>query len=143
MTEDKILKALQKAVIAAVAAAASTDLPATAVKYVGRNFTPPGDKAWLEVVHIPNNITGEFWADGKTYQGLLRLILHWPMVDKGAYTPIILIESIGNYFTKGSKFTQDDVVVTVTDNPDLMAVMEEPPYMILPLSIRYRHFKVP
>lgn len=141
MTVEKaILEALQKAVIAAVAA---STLPATAVKYVGRNFTPPNDNHWLEVIYIPNNINDEFWAEGKTYQGILRLILHWGMDDKGAYAPMTLIETIGAYFAKGLKLTDpgNTVRVSITDNPNLLNVIEEAPKMLFPLSIRYRCFK--
>jgi hypothetical protein len=137
MSEKAILEALQKAVIAAVAA---STLPATAVKYVGRNFTKPANGKWLEVVHIPNNITNEFWGDEKTYRGLFRLILHWPMVDKGAYEPLALIETISNYFAKGTKFADvaNTVRVSITDRPNLLGIIEEPPEMLFPVSIQYQ-----
>lgn len=141
-TEKAILEALQKGVLAA--AAAST-LPAIQVKYVGRNFTPPSDAAWLEVVHIPNNLTDEFWAEGKTHQGIMRLILHYPMKDRGAYDPMLLAESIGAYFYKGRILSDVAVSVRVriNDNPNLIGVLEEPPEMLIPLSIRYHLFKAP
>lgn len=137
--EKAILEALQKGVIAAVAA---STLSATAVKYVGRNFTKPSDGKWLEIVHIPNNITGEFWGSEKTHQGLLRLILHWPMIDRGAYDPLTLVETIAGYFTKGLSLTDtgNTVRVRITDVPNLLSVLEEPPEMLFPISIRYQFF---
>lgn len=143
MTEKAILEALQKAVIAAAAAAS---IPTASVKYVGRNFTPPADAgAWLEVIHIPNNVTNEFWAEGKTYQGIMRLILHWPMTDKGAYAAITLAENVMAYFTKGSRFADpgNTVQVKISDNPNLLSIMEEAPELLLPISIRYSFFKAP
>lgn len=138
-TEKAILEALQKGVIAAVAA---STLPAAAVKYVGRNFTKPSDGKWLEVIYIPNNIAGEFWGGEKTHQGLLRLILHWPMVDRGAYDAMTLVETIAGYFTKGLSLTDvgNTVRVRITDKPNLLGVIEEAPEMILPISIRYQFF---
>lgn len=138
-TEKAILEALQKGVIAAVAA---STLPTAAVKYVGRNFTKPSDGKWLEVIYIPNNITGEFWGTEKTHQGLLRLILHWPMVDRGAYDAMTLVETIAGYFTKGLSLTDvgNTVRVRITDKPNLLGMIEEAPEMILPISIRYQFF---
>ena len=141
MTVEKaILEALQKAVTAARAA---TTLPAASVKYVGRNFTKPADgSTWLEVVHIPNNVTGECWGDEKTHRGILRLILHCPMTDEGAYTSITLMETIAAHFAKGQVFSDLAVTVRVriTDNPNLLGVLEEPPEMLIPVSIRYEFF---
>lgn len=149
MTEQAILEALQKAVTAAVTALADSSLPPTdaAIKYVGRNFVIPSESPWLEIVYIPNNITDECWGTEKTFQGLLRLILHWPMTDRGAYAPLNMIEGIGAYFKKGSRFADDPmnptVFVKINDNPNLLGVLEEPPEMLLPLSIRYQFFKAP
>ena len=140
MTEKAILEALQKAVIAAVAACSSPTLP---VKYVGRNFKKPdGDGGWLEIVHIPNNVQDGTWGSEKTHRGMLRLILHWSMKDKGAYEPMELLESIASYFTKGSRFQDEDetVSVKISDVPDFKGVLEEPPEMLLPMSIRYDFF---
>lgn len=139
--ERYILEALQKATLAAVAASST---PTTKIKMIGRNFEKPNDNsAWLEVIHFPNNVTNEFWADGKTYRGIFRLVLHYPMKDDGVYPATDLIESIGSYFAKGSKFndTGNFVTVQITDNPNLMGMMEEAPDMLIPLSIRYLYFK--
>jgi len=141
MSEKAILEALQKAVIAAVAALPSEDR--VPVKYVGRNFTKPSDgSGWLEVVHIPNNQLNDSWGSEKTYRGMMRLILHWPMKDKGAYKPIELIEDIASYFVKGRKLTDQasTVSIMIADVPDFKGVMEEPPEMMLPMSIRYEFF---
>lgn len=140
MAEKEILEALQKAVTSAVAASIKSTLP---VKYVGRTFTKPNSGGWLEVIYIPNNVTDEFWSTGKTYQGILRLVLHWIMDDKGAYEPIRVIESIADYFAKGTKFNDPSNAVTVkiSDNPNLINAIEEAPEMLFPLSVRYHFFK--
>lgn len=138
--EKFILEALQKGILAAVAASTAPTLP---VKMVGRNFTPPASGGWLEVIEMPNNITDEFWASGKTYRGILRLLFMWPMNDEGAYPALVIAESIASYFTKGLKLADpgNNVAVLMTDNPDFKGVIEEAPNMILPFSIRYQYFK--
>lgn len=140
MSEKAILEALQKGVTAAVAAG---DTPTLPVKHIGRNFTKPtNDGGWLEIVHIPNNVTDEVWGSEKTHRGMLRLILHWPMKDKGAYEPLELLESIAGYFTKGRRLADEDdtVSVKISDNPDYKGVLEEPPEMLFTMSIRYDFF---
>ena len=66
MLEAYILEAFQAKI------ATLSTLP---VKYVGVNITPPSDGKWFEIVHIPNNVEGEFWGSDKTYQGFFRVIL--------------------------------------------------------------------
>lgn len=138
--EKYILEALQKAVISAVAASTA---PSTPVKMIGRNFTPPNSGGWLEVIEMPNNVTGEFWNTCKTYRGVLRLLFMFPMNDEGAYPSLVIAESIASYFTKGLKLADpgNNVTVLITDNPDFKGVIEEAPNMMLPVSIRYLFFK--
>lgn len=138
MKEREILQALQFATIQAVNACID---PTIAVNYIGRTFTIPESGKWLEVVQIPNNVTNEFWNDGKTYRGLYRLLLHWPLLDEGAYPPIDLLASITSYFVKGAVFQSGGVRVTVTEEPDLTGVIENPPEMLFPVTIRYLSFQ--
>lgn len=136
--EASVIKALQKAVIAAVAASILPTLP---VKYIGIPFTKPDTGGWLELVHIPNNVLNEHWGPEKTYRGMLRLILHWPMVADGIYGPLDTIESIASYFAKGTKFTDTGgAIVKISDVPDFMGPMEEAPELLLPYSISYEFF---
>lgn len=137
--ERYILEALQKAVARAVAASSLDTLP---VKYVGIGQDPEGDDKWLEVIYIPNNRQGEFWSEGKTYRGVLRLILHWPLNSEGVYEPIDLIKSIADYFEKGSKLQDpaENVTLTITEEPNVMDVIETAPNILIPASIRYSFF---
>lgn len=138
--ERYILEALQKGVIAAVDASSNPDLP---IKMVGRTFNKPETGAWLEVIPMPNNVMDEFWGSGKTYRGVLRLIFAWPMNDEGVYTSLSAVDSVTSYFTKGLKLTDpgNNATVTITDNPDFKGVIEEAPWMLHPVSIRYQFFK--
>lgn len=142
MIESQILKVLQTGVIAAVAASVT---PALAVKYVGLAFTPPADAApWLEVVYIPNNNENEFWGSGKTYRGLMRLLVHWPVDNEGAYGPMELAQSIAGYFNKGRQFTTTGgKTVTITDEPNMLGVLESAPDLLVPISVRYSCFDAP
>lgn len=141
MIEKEILQALQERVTAAVAGVPSIDLPANAVKYLGRTFTIPNNHKWLEIVHIPNNIDDEFWGTEKTYRGIFRLILHWPLNDEGFYPPLTLLASIVAYFEKGTLLQNGSSIVRITDKPNLTGMLEEPPQALFPVSIQYTCFK--
>lgn len=132
--EEQIITALQRAAMAAAEA------EQTPIKILGRTFNVP-DGPWLEIVHIPNNVTGEFWADGKTYRGLFRLMLHYPLNDAGIYAPTRLISAIAAHFHKGAVFTAGGVSVKIYDEPDLTGMIEAPPEMLFPVSIRYMSFQ--
>lgn len=135
--ERYILEALQKAVTTAVGSS-------PAVKYVGRNLTPPSNGKWWEIVYFPNNYEGEGWGEEKTYRGVLRLLLHWPMNNSGAYSAMDEVKRVGDYFNKGLllKDPSNNVTVKISDNPNISSVIEEPPELLIPLTIRYTCFKV-
>lgn len=134
MTERAILQALQTATISAVSASIMPLLP---IKMLGRTFNLPDDGRWLEIAHIPNNVIGQYWADGKTYRGLYRLILHWGLDDAGVYQPMDVIASISVGFSKGSIFQNGSVSVKIYDEPDLTGVIEASPETLYPVTIRY------
>lgn len=138
MKEREILQALQTATIAAVAASTMPTLP---IKVLGRTFNQPNNGRYLEIVHIPNNVGGEFWGDGKTYRGLFRLILHWGLDDAGVYQPMNVMASIASHFTKDSIFQNGDVSVKIYEEPDLTGVIEVAPETLYPVTIRYMSFQ--
>jgi hypothetical protein len=131
-----ILEALQKAVINA-----SLTIP---VKYVGRIFNPPTDGKWIEVIYIPNSLGNEYWSDGKIYKGVVRLVLHWPIDNAGAYPALDMMRNISDKFIKGSKFSDpsNNVIVSIVDHPNINDVIEKAPEMLVPLTIKYSCFKV-
>lgn len=138
MVEREIIEALQKATTAAVAASTRPTLP---VKYLGITFEIPNDHKYLEIVHIPNNVDNEFWGSEKTYRGLFRLLLHWPIDGAGVYPPTSLMKSISSHFTKGSRFTAGGVSVKIYEEPDLTGMIEQPPELLFPVTIRYMSFQ--
>lgn len=134
MKDEEILRALQTGTIAAVAASTMPELP---IKAVGRTFTVPDDQKYLELVFIPNNRGGDFWGNEKNYQGLFRLVLHWPNDDQGIYGPMGVLASIAGYFTKGLRLQK----VQIYETPNLTGILEEGSEMLLPASIRYQSYQ--
>lgn len=133
MIESEIIDLLQKHVTKAVAGF----FP---VKYLNTNIEAT-DSFW-EIVYIPNNVENEFWDKGKTYQGILRLILHWPADNRGIYTPLQEAERVAAEFAKGLELFSNDVKVIITDNPNLTSLNEDDGKLLIPLTIRYLCFKL-
>lgn len=135
MSEQDIIEALQHAVRDAVVST-SFQIP---IKYLGRTFTIPDDQKWLEIVLIINNRTNETWGNERTFQGILRLILHWKNGDEGVYDPVAYLDEIAAYFTKNKVLEAN---VKVYDHPSLTSVIEAGQELLFPLSIPYRSFNV-
>lgn len=136
MIESQIIRTLQEAVTAAVDERYD-------IKYLNINFEPPSDKKWWEIRYFPNNIQNEFYGREKTYRGILRLILNTPQDGKGIYSTMEEVELVAEHFKKGTKFeTADGHIIQIVENPDVTAVIEESPYSIVPLTIRYQCFKM-
>lgn len=130
-----ILKSLQKSMIEAILLCDNPDLP---VKYIGVDFTPPNDQKWLELVFIPNNPGSMYWGEEKVYRGMLRMILHWPNNQMGAYPPMEMLSSIASYFHKGLRLQN----VEIYETPTLTAVLEKGSENLYPASLRYQSFRL-
>lgn len=130
-TESEILRALQDRTKIAVN-------DAFPIKFVlGQWDETPNDQKYIEVVHLPNNPGNTTWGAEKQFQGVFRLLLHWPIDQAGAYSPIAVMEAIAASFVKGERYGP----VKITEHPDLTGPIEAPPEVLFPLSIRYEAFK--
>lgn len=136
MIESKIIKLLQSKALEVI-----NDKN---VKCINVNFNPPADKNWWEIVYIPNNVENEFLGEGKTYRGVMRLILHGTRKTQGIYKPMEEAERVANGFEKGVElYSEDgDIKVVITDNPNLTNVVEEQTSLLIGLTIRYLCFKL-
>lgn len=134
MDDVTILRTLQQAVTAAVAA---STLPALPVSYVDVNFAVPANQKWLEIVWIPNNRQGDYWGDEKNYQGMMRLVLHWPKNGGGAYSPLDLLSSIAAYFNNGRLLS----AVQIYASADFQGIIMGDDDALYPISMRYQSFR--
>lgn len=135
MDEAYIIKLLQAAI------KSFTQLP---VKYLNTNFQIPSDGKWWEIIYLPNNYEDEFWGGGKTYRGIFRPILHWPQDNGGVYKPLAEVKRVADGYPKSLKLidAEHDVTVSITDVPDVNNIIEEPPGLLIPLTIKYLCYKV-
>lgn len=136
MSEKLVLEALQKRLTTAV----QSTLPTAGVKYAGMVYKPKANTPWIEVVHIPNNVIGEFWNTGKTYRGLFRILLHWPLDGQGIYPAMNFLQTLSNSFTKGTQLQNSPLVVSVTEHPDISTILEQETDNICVMSVRYNSF---
>jgi len=138
MNESTVLRPLQTAITAAVAASTR---PTTPVKYLGRVFAAPNDGIWLEVVHIPNNPNNMSWGGSENWRGIMRLILHWPLDDSGAYAPHDLLASISGYFSKDGVLWNGADAVKITENPISSGVIVTDRDQLYVATVEYALFK--
>ena len=132
--DAEIIDALQVAAEAAVAASSLPDLP---IAYIDVNFDPPNDGKFLELVHIPNNRENETWGEEKTYQGMFRLILHWPKDGGGTAAPMTALASISAYFSKSRELG----ALRITNPPNFTGKLDMPSETLYPSSLRYARFQ--
>lgn len=137
MSDKLILQAFQTATLLAVKASIEPALP---VQMLGRVFEPPDDQKYLQLVFIPNNRTGETWGKEKTYQGLVRLVLHWPINDEGVYDPIDLIMSVASYFDKTNTLRNGGLSLKLYEDPNFTGMVEPGSELLFPVSMPYRSF---
>lgn len=133
--EKDIIKALQSKIVSVV----NNVLP---VKYLNINFQIPDDGKWWEVVYIPNNVENEFWGKEKTYQGILRLVLHWPQNNEGIYKALEEMTRVAEGFDKGEILNFNDISLKIYETPSTTGILEEAPNLIIPLTIKYTCFTI-
>lgn len=148
MIEMDILKALQTKAIAAYAASPLISAPYSwpssgdgRIKVIGRTFAIPADGRWIEFVNIPNNRGGDYWGDGRVYQGNFRIILHWMPDDAGAYVPGRILDAIAGQFSKIGRLVQGQASVEIYDVPQASGVIESGSELLFPVALPYRCFK--
>ncbi len=136
MKQKDILQTLHQYTIAAVA---QSNVPTLPIKFVSVAFDPPDDGKYLELIHLPNNPSDQFWNDEEIYRGIWRMILHWPNNGSGAYTALELIGSIGDYFEKNG-IIED--LIQITNKPKLLGILEEGKEILYPVSVQYQSFSL-
>jgi hypothetical protein len=136
MFDHTILEILQQATIAAVEASTVPELP---IKFVSapNAFIVPDDQKYLEIVWIPNNRDNDHWGNEKNYQGMFRLVLHWPNNGAGAYAPLQALASVCGYFDKETRLQN----VTISANPNSGGVIEQGTECLYPAAMRYQCFR--
>jgi len=137
MIERQILQIIQGEIILAVAASSTPTLP---ISFVGvdNSDIPPNDQKYLEIVHIPNNPPDKYYGGKQVYQGIFRLVLHWPKNGSGAYTPMDALASISDYFVKNTLYGTSRV--QIYEAPKFTGAIALDSEMLYPSTIRYRCF---
>lgn len=146
--ELDVIKGLIKHAISTIAS-----VSAIPVKSPGRTFDIPEDQKYFEIVLIQNNGllvvprdwvgAGATWGDEKTFKGILRILLHWPLDDTGIYAQNELLVLIKNLNAKGSYINYGLANLLIYDHPSLSDAILNGHEAIFPLTIPYQCFFVP
>lgn len=138
MIETDILKALQAAGIAAVAATGALPIMA-----IDRTFTPTTDAPdgkYIEFVNIVNNRSGDYIDDSRIYQGIFRIILHWPIDDTGPYPAMTYLDQLASFFPKGKLLASGQAKVQIYEVPLASGSIVNGSELLFPLGLMYRCF---
>lgn len=118
----------------------SSSIAGLAIQYPGLEFTPPNDSTYLEIIHVRNNRRNEYWTEERTYQGTVRLMLHWGKQKEGIIPAVRYLEELASSFAKGSHWTTDDINLLIYDAPDVGGIIVDNGRVMIPLSFPYRNF---
>lgn len=122
------------------AVVAASSIPALPIMFPLRTFLIPNDNKYIEVIQIRNNNANEYWDIGKTYQGIVRLLLHWSNDNAGAIVPQRYLAEIALQLVKGSVLRAGAAVVVLYDNPDAGSFVINGQDCFFPLTLLYRDF---
>lgn len=136
-TDADVLRVLQNGVKDAVAQSIVPNIP---INFIGRNFNKPNDQKWLELVWIPNN-QDLYYGEETLFQGIFRLVLHWPKNDAGVYSPLDTIASIAAYFQKSRPLQDDRISLQIYQKPLTGGMIPEDAENLFPASMSYRSFQ--
>lgn len=136
--EADITNALQTKIIAVAQASSISEIP---LQMALRTFNAPQNQKWIEVIQIRNNPSNENWGVERTYAGVLRVLLHWPLDDAGVITPLQYLEEYAAAIPKGTIIRSGQAAVQITDNPDISSEIVDGTKIIIPLTLRYRNFR--
>lgn len=141
MIETDVLKALQAAGIAAVAASAIPTMPIKAIGLTFDTTKKAPDGKYVEFVNIVNNRTGDYWDDSRVYQGTFRIILHWPIDEQGAYPPMTYLDQLASFFPKNTRLVSGQANVQIYENPVASGEVVNGSELLYPVGIMYRCFR--
>lgn len=138
MIEKEIIKLIQNKITLSVA---NSTFPNLHIQALGRTIIPDNSQKYLEILHFANNIKNEFWGNSKTYRGLVRLILHWPIDDAGDYPALDLLQSICTQFDKDLVLQEGEVQVKFSEKPDFFGALTSGQDRIFPVTLEYYSFQ--
>jgi len=138
-TEVEVTKALIKGAMAAIALTSQAALP---ISVPGRTFAPDIQKFW-EIVPLLNGASATYWDANETFQGSLRVILHWPNDDSGVYTQMSYLAELKAHLLKGTYLINGPAKVLISDHPNIGSPILNGQETLFPLTIRYQCYASP
>lgn len=127
---------------ALMARAASLVLsPVHPVSWPNVNFTPPANKKYLRVSHLPNTTDRLFVgnADPHQHQGILQIMVCAPL-NSGEAAARELAGLVANHFPPGLRLHSGSVQVKITKRANIASALVTTTELQIPVSIEYRAF---
>lgn len=109
----------------------------------GLPFAPTSGTAYLRANFMPS-ITDAITVDGLTneYRGIFQISVYHPE-GGGILQPFETASLLTDYFATGTSVEHQGQTFTIQSPPHIGPALEEPGWIMLPVSIRYRAFLTP
>jgi hypothetical protein len=111
-----------------------------AVAYPNLPFTPVSTLPWLRPWPLPALATAALYRPtGNQYAGIWQVDVFWP-VGQGLPQALAQAGALCGWYARGSKFMRGGITVRIEDPPYAGPAMQEPDWLHVPVTIRYKVF---
>ena len=109
----------------------------------GLPFTPASNTPYLKVWHMPSSTEALTVAgDVNEYRGTFQVSVFYP-AERGLVAPYELASLVADHFATGTELSHEGVSFSVLAPPHIGPALDEPGWVMLPVSIRFRAFLAP
>lgn len=113
--------------------------PPRPIAWPGVRFTPAVGTPYLFAAHLPNMTTptGLAFDAAREFRGLFQVSVFWP-AGQGIVEPMELAGEVAAHFASGTRVERGGLVVEVNRPPEIAPPIEQPDWIQVPLTIRWR-----
>ncbi|MET3352375.1 UNVERIFIED_ORG: hypothetical protein ABID33_000258 [Xanthobacter viscosus] len=113
--------------------------PARPIAWPGVPFSPTVGVPFLSATHLPNttSATGLAFDAGREFRGLFQVSVFW-QPGKGIIEPLDLAGQVAGHFERGTRIARHGRMVEVNRPPDVAPPIEQPDWVQVPVTIRWR-----
>jgi hypothetical protein len=118
-----------------------TTTPATQQEHPNVRFTPVAGTPYLRASFLPNiaDRSGISFDSYQDHQGLLQVSVFWPS-GRGLIQPMQIASQVVAHFPPGTEIIRNGLVVRIDQPGTIAPPLQEPDWIQIPISVRWRCF---
>ena len=97
----------------------------------------PGAGPYLRPWMLPAPTSAFDYRATNEYRGVMQIDVFWP-AGLGLVAPLEMAAALIAFFPRGSQLAGDDLTVSINEPPYLGPALQEPGWIQIPVSIRFR-----